>query len=221
MKKHFITGLIILLPLAVTLAVVFFILNFITDPFVNLIEHFLLSSTSWYVTYKSYIHFFLQILMLTFLVGFTVFLGFLGRMIAFKSLLSVYDYMMHRIPFIKTVYKASQQVIKGIFGSTTRSFKQVVMVPFPIKGAYSIGLVSSGAPAVCEKTVNSSLITVFVPTTPNPTSGFLMLYKPEDVIYLDMKTEEAVKYVISCGVVTSDEGGEGVKMPLKDPHKIY
>lgn len=204
MKKYFITGLIILLPLAVTLAILFFILNFITNPFVGLIEHFL-KNLAWYPTYQKLIHFILQLILLLFLIGFTVFLGFLGRWIAFKSMLTFYDYVMHRIPFIKTVYKASQQVIKGIFGTSTRSFKQVVMVPFPIQGAYAIGLVSGSAPAICEKTLNASLVTVFVPTTPNPTSGFLMLYKVEDVIFLDMKTEEAVKYVISCGVVTSDD----------------
>lgn len=204
MKKYFITGLIILLPLAVTIAIVYFIINFLTQPFVGFIEHFL-EPFDFFQNYQSAIHFVVQILLLIFLIFFTIGLGFFGRMIAFKSLLSLYDYVMHRIPFIKTVYKATQQVIKGIFGTSTRSFKQVVMVPFPVKGAYSIGLVSGSAPSVCEKTVNSSLITVFVPTTPNPTSGFLMLYKPEDVIYLDMKTEEAVKYVISCGVVTSDE----------------
>ena len=203
MKKYFITGLVILLPLAITIAIVAFIVSFLTDPFVGFIEHFF-RTAPWYPPLSGIIHFILQILLLIFLFFFTVALGFFGRMIAFKSFLSLYDYVMHRIPVIKTVYKATQQVIKGILGTSTKSFKQVVMVPFPVSGAYSIGLVSGSAPAICEKTAGSPLITVFVPTTPNPTSGFLMLYKPEDVIYLDMKTEEAIKYVISCGVVTSD-----------------
>jgi uncharacterized membrane protein len=217
MKKHFITGLIILLPLAVTIAIVFFILNFLTQPFTGLIEPYL-EHFIFFQNHRGSIHLLVQVLLLVFLVLFTVALGFLGRIIAFKSLLTFYDYLMHRIPIIKTVYKATQQVIKGIFGASTRSFKQVVMVPFPVKGAYSIGLVSGSAPAICERTLNTSLITVFVPTTPNPTSGFLMLYKQEDVIYLDMKTEEAVKYVISCGVVTSDEELPPLKTPkIKTP----
>lgn len=204
MKKHFLTGLVILLPLAVTIAIVAFVINFLTDPFVHLIEHFL-KSAPWYQSYSSVVHFALQILLVIFIFFFTVALGFLGRLIVFKSFISFYDYIIHRIPFIKTVYKATQQVIKGIFGPQNRSFKQVVMVPFPVKGAYAIGLVSSPAPSICEKTLNTSLVTVFVPTTPNPTSGYLMMYKPEEVIFLDMKVEDAVKYVISCGVVTSDE----------------
>ena len=92
-------------------------------------------------------------------------------------------------------------MIKTIFGSTSQSFKQVVMVKFPTKESYSIGLISGQAPPFCTKTSGIGLITVFVPTTPNPTSGFLMMFREEDVIYLDMKGEEAFKYIISCGVI--------------------
>jgi uncharacterized membrane protein len=209
MKKHFLTGLVILLPLALTIAIVAFIISFLTDPFVGFIEHFF-KGAPWYTPFKGLIHLTLQILMVVFLFFFTVALGFLGRLLVFKSFISFYDYVMHRIPFIKTVYKATQQVIKAVFGGSTKSFKQVVMVPFPEKGAYAIGLVSGAAPSICEKNSGHSLITVFVPTTPNPTSGFLMMYKREDVIFLDMKTEDAVKYVISCGVVTSDNPLENI-----------
>lgn len=204
MRKYFITGLIILLPFAVTVALVFFVLNFLTQPFIGLIEHFL-EDRDWYARFYTPIHFALQIALLFFLFFFTVLLGFLARVVVFKSLLSIYDYILHRIPVIKTIYKATQQVIKTLFGSSSRSFKQVVMVKFPTETSYCIGLISSKAPTVCENTIGSPLITVFVPTTPNPTSGFLMMYREEEVIYLDMKVEEAFKYIISCGVIASNE----------------
>lgn len=205
MKKYFITGLIILLPLAVTIGLVAFIINLLTQPFVNFIDSFLTGIT-WYDKYATFIRFLLQILLIFGIFFFTVLLGFLARVMVFRSLLTFYDYILHRIPVIKTVYKATQQVIRTIFGSTSRSFKQVVMVPFPIeKGAYCIGLVSSPAPSICENTVGTKLISVFVPTTPNPTSGFLMMYQEDSVIYLDMKIEDAFKYIISCGVITSDD----------------
>ena len=203
LKKYFITGLVILLPLAVTIVLVAFIINILTQPFVGLIEQFLVTMP-WYQKYRGAVHIILQIFLLFGLFFFTVLLGFLARVVVFKSFLSVYDYILHRIPIIKTVYKATQQVIKTIFGTSSRSFKQVVMVPFPTQGAYCIGLVSSPAPSLCEKTAGTSLITVFVPTTPNPTSGFLMMYRKDEVIFLDMKIEEAFKYIISCGVITSD-----------------
>lgn len=203
LKKHFITGLIILLPLALTLTIVVFIVNFFTDPFVGFVEHFL-RKWSWYAGYEGLIKAGVKIFLLTILFFFTVALGYLARHFIFQSLLSFYDYLMHRIPVIRTIYKALQQVIHAILGSSERSFKQVVMVPFPVKGSYAIGLISSPAPSICEKTLGCDLISVFVATTPNPTSGYLMMYKKEDVVYIDMKVEDALKYIISCGVITSD-----------------
>lgn len=211
MKKYFITGLVILLPLAVTIAVVAFIINFLTQPFVGLIENFL-KNVPWYIKYHVIIDIFLKLAYLFALFFFTVLLGFLTRVVVFKSLLSLYDYILHRIPIIKTVYKATQQVIKTIFGTSSRSFKQVVMVPFPNPGSYCIGLVSSPAPPVCQKTLETALISVFVPTTPNPTSGFLMMYEEHKIIYIDMKIEDAFKYIISCGVITSDSS----ESPLRE-----
>lgn len=205
MKKYFITGLVILLPLALTILIVGFVINFLTNPFLGFFEHFL-ERFSWYPDYRMIILITLKILLLITLFFITVALGFFARALVFKSLLSLYDYVMHHIPFIKTIYKAVKQVIQTILGTTSRSFKQVVLVPFPTRGAWTIGLVSSPAPAICEKTLSTSLITVFVPTTPNPTSGFLMMYREEEVVYLDMKMEDALKYIISCGVISNEEG---------------
>lgn len=204
MKKYFLTGLAILLPLALTIAVVIFIINFLTNPFVGFFEHYL-EHFSWYEKYQAFIHFVLQLALLFTLFFFTVLLGFLTKIVLFKSLLGIYDYLLHRIPIIKTVYKTASQVIRTIFGDQSRSFKQVVMVPFPNANAWCIGLVSSPAPTICTTTTNQDLITVFVPTTPNPTSGFLMMYQRDQVTYLDMKIEDALKYIISCGVIHSSE----------------
>ncbi|AAF39516.1 DUF502 domain-containing protein [Chlamydia trachomatis] len=203
MKKHFITGLVILLPLAITIAVVGMIMNFLTQPFVGMASD-LFEKFSFYAKYKSVLRFVLQIVLLFGLFFTTVLLGFLARLMIFKSLLSVYDKILHRIPIIKTVYKAAQQVMTTIFGSKSGSFKQVVMVPFPNKGVLCIGLVAGDAPTTCSQDVNDPMITVFIPTTPNPTSGFLTLFKKSDITFLDMKIEDAFKYVISCGVLNSD-----------------
>jgi len=204
MKKHFITGLVILLPLAVTIVIVVFIINFLTQPFIGFFEKFLVDEP-WFTKYEALIHFGLQVLLLITLFFATVLLGVLARLVIFKSFLSIYDYLLHRIPVIKTVYKATQQVIKTILGSKSDSFKQVVLVPFPTHGSWCIGLISSSAPKSCMAAIDDSLITVFVPTTPNPTSGFLMMYKKSEITYIDMKIEDAFKYIISCGVISSEE----------------
>ena len=202
-KKSFITGLIILLPIALTILVIAFIVNFLTKPFVGTIEQFFIGY-GFYAEHQALVHVVLQLVSLVILFFFTVLLGFLARVVFFRWLISVYDYVFHRIPVIKTIYKATQQIIRTIFGSASKSFKQVVMIPFPTHGAYCIGLVSGSAPPNCDKTVGSKLISIFVPTTPNPTSGYLIMYREEEVIHLDMKVEEAIKYIISCGVISSE-----------------
>ncbi|MEG0037038.1 MAG: DUF502 domain-containing protein [Victivallaceae bacterium] len=201
MKKYFITGLIILLPLAVTVVFIGFILNFLTQPFVSLVSGFF-EKFPLYAHNRALLGFVLQIVLLFGLFFFTVLLGFLTQLMVFKSLLSIYDRVLHRIPIIKTIYKAAQQVMKTIFGSSSQSFKEVVMVRFPTQDSYCIGLVAGNAPIHCQKE-QTGLVTVFIPTTPNPTSGFLALYKKEDIKYLDMKIEDAFKYIISCGVICS------------------
>lgn len=203
MKKHFITGLVILLPLAITIAVVGMIMNFLTQPFVGMVSD-VFEKFSFYTKYRAFLRFGLQIVLLFGLFFTTVLLGFLARLMIFKSLLSVYDKILHRIPIIKTVYKAAQQVMTTIFGSQSGSFKQVVMVPFPNREVLCIGLVAGEAPTICSRDADDPMITVFIPTTPNPTSGFLTLFKKSDITFLDMKIEDAFKYVISCGVLNSD-----------------
>lgn len=204
MKKHFLTGLIILLPVAVTVAILMFIVNFITDPFIGYLELFF-SHTHFYQSHYAFVHFSLQLLAILILVSVTVLLGLLARIVIFKTFLSLYDYFLHRIPIIKTIYKIAQQVIRTLFGGQSKSFQQVVMVPYPNSTTFSIGLVSGNSPAPAQNALGKKLVTVFVPIAPNPTSGFLFLYEEQDLIYLDMKVKHAIKFIISCGVLHSDE----------------
>jgi|LakMenE01Jun11ns_1017448.scaffolds.fasta_scaffold9794528_2 uncharacterized membrane protein len=207
MKKYFVTGLVILLPLALTLAIVIFIFNFLTDPFVGMMQGLLdyfgllhkqflfLSSRQIQIAVSRFI-----ILLLLFF--FTVFLGAVGRWFFVHYIIKLWDYCLHSIPFVSSIYKTSQDVIKTIFTTKTKSFKQVVLVPFPNEATLSIGLVTRDhLPGVPVSEPSENMVAVFVPTTPNPTSGFLMIFKENDLLYLDMSVENALKYVISCGVI--------------------
>lgn len=206
MKKYFITGLVILLPLAVTAAIMIFIFNLLTEPFAGAVSTILnryhLLENGFLIFNAAQIQFFIsQILVLTFMFFFTVFLGMIASWFFIHYILRFSDYMLHKIPFVNTVYKTCQDVINTIFASKTKSFKQVVLVPFPNPDSHSIGLVTQDNLQGITKDHKNPLTAVFVPTTPNPTSGFLMLYDPKDIIYIDMKVEEAFKYVVSCGVI--------------------
>ena len=207
MKKYFITGLIILLPLAVTLAVMVFIFNILTVPFAGalsaLLSHYNFLGNGFFIFTDEQIQFFIsQIFVLLFMFFFTVLLGIIAHWFFVKYLIRVWDYILHRIPFVSTLYKACKDVINTIFASKTKSFKQVVLVPFPSLESKSIGLVTQDNLNWYGNEQNL-LTAVFVPTTPNPTSGFLMMFDPKDLTYVDMKVEDAFKYVISCGVILS------------------
>jgi uncharacterized membrane protein len=206
MRRYFITGLVLLLPLALTIAIVIFIVNFFTNPFVGMVEEvlrqiglfengFLFLNASQVQLYVS------RFIILLLLFGFTVLLGMLTRWVIIKYFFRLGEYIFHRIPIVRSIYKTSKDVIGTIFTDSTKSFKQVVMVPFPNADTYSMGLVTRDDIDGLTDTHQGKFIAVFVPTTPNPTSGFLMMFDPADVIFLDMKVEEAFKYIISCGVI--------------------
>ena len=114
------------------------------------------------------------------------------------------DKILHRIPIINTVYKTTQDIINTLFVSDKDTFKQVVMVPFPRPDVFVLGLVARDSPQICSQTAGEDLVSVFVPTTPNPTTGFLLMFKRADLVPIDMRPEDAVKYIISCGVIVPE-----------------
>lgn len=206
MRKHFITGFVILLPVAVTIAVVLFLINFLTQPFVGMVtsflEHFSIFSNGFlFLNAQQTVHLISRFFILAVLFFVTVLLGMLTRWFFVYSLIRLGEYILHKIPFINTVYKTSKDVIDTIFTSKTGAFKQVVMAPFPSKDVLTVGLVTREN--IKAEEGEEPLIAVFVPTTPNPTSGYLVMYKREDLIYLDISVEEAFKYIISCGVIST------------------
>lgn len=190
MKRHFITGLIILLPLAVTFAIASFFFNLLTEPLAGAMSR-ILDYYDILDSAKEIQYFVSQLFILIFFFAFTILVGMITRYFFVKYLLTVWDYLIHKIPLIRTIYKTSQDIISTLFSSQENAFKQVVLAPFPYPGSYSLGFM----------TRKEEKITVFIPTTPNPTSGFLMLYEEKELIFLDMTVEDAFKYIISCGVI--------------------
>jgi uncharacterized membrane protein len=203
-KNYFITGLIILLPLALTISIVQFIFNFLTAPFAGLIAavfnhyHFLTDGFLFFSGPQTQT-LISQILILILIIGVMIVLGMLARWVLFHYLIQMGESVLKRIPFIRGVYKTTQDVVNTVFTTSADSFKQVVMVPFPSSESYSIGLITKE----CIVGLENEGVAVFVPTTPNPTSGFLMIFQKKDILYLDMTVEEAFKYVVSCGVISS------------------
>ena len=208
MKKHFMTGLAIILPVVVTLWIILFIINFLTKPFVGFVEqslnHYdLLDKPFLFFSANEVLLFSSKILILIVLFVATLLIGLIGRIFIGNYFFRLGDKIIHSIPLINKVYKAFQDTIQTIFTSKSSSFNQVVLVPFPHANAYCLGFITSQSHEESDAE-HLGKVSVFVAGTPNPTMGFMLLFSKSELIYMDMKVEEAFKYLVSCGLILND-----------------
>lgn len=209
MRRYFITGIVIILPIAVTIWVFSFIVNFLTNPFLE-IAQLALSKIAPYlppISQVSSVHltrYISQGLVLICLFFVVILLGMLARWFFFKSLIRLGDYIMRQIPIVNKVYKAIQDVIHTIFVSEEKSFKQVVLTQFPNSETYCLGFLVRKAPISCTEAVQKNLTAIFIPTAPSPFTGFLIFQEVEKIHFIDMKIEDAFKLIMSCGVIVPE-----------------
>ena len=121
-----------------------------------------------------------------------------------KAILGYFDNLITRIPFAGNVYKAIKQITET-FSNADAAYQKVVLIEYPRKGVHAIGFMTGSTKGEIKTKTNKEMVNVFVPTTPNPTSGFLLLFPVEDVVELDMSVEDAIKLVVSAGLVIPNE----------------
>lgn len=134
-----------------------------------------------------------------------IFTGILATNFLGQRLVTWSESVLHRIPLVRTIYNTSKQVIQAIFATNSQAFRKVLLVEYPRKGMWSIAFqTGKGAPAVNNHT-GTEMVSIFIPTTPNPTSGFLMMLPKSEVLELSMTIEEALKFIISLGMMQPNE----------------
>ncbi len=207
MKKYLLTGLVIVLPVTLTLMIVLFLIDFLTHPLVGWVGNILdnnhiLDYGFLFLSAEQVQRFLSQFIILIVLFFSISLLGYIGRWFLFHYFLNKWHTILHKIPFIGTVHKTAQDVIETLFSQDSKAFKQVAIVPFPSKELSSIGFISKNVLLHAHQE-EITFTAVFVPTTPNPTSGFLMFYGEKDVKYVDMKVDDALSYIVSCGIIAS------------------
>lgn len=208
MKKHFMTGLAILLPIVLTWIIVMFIVNFLTKPFTGIVRDILerydlLGKPIWIFSSTEVLLITSKLLILVFIIFVTILIGLVARFFIIRYFFRLGDYLIHRIPLVNKVYKAIQETLHTLFASEKHTFKQVVLVPFPHPRVYSIGLITGVSHEYSDKE-HQDLISVFIPGTPNPTVGFMILFRKDQMIFTDMSVEEAFKFIVSLGVMISE-----------------
>lgn len=209
MKKLFMTGLAILLPMVVTLIIVVFILNLLTKPFTGFVQELLdyydlLDKPFWIFNSSEILIISSKIIVLFFIISLTILIGFIARLVLIRYFFRVGDWLIHQIPLVNKIYKAIQDTLQTVFSTEKKAnFSQVVLVPFPHPKSYSIGLTTSQSKEESDLE-HRDLISVFVPGTPNPTMGFMLLFRKDQLIPIDMRVEDAFKFLVSCGVMLTD-----------------
>jgi len=186
LRNYFITGIVVLIPIGFTLYLTKFIIGISSKIIPQNIN------PNNYLPYAiPGIEILISVLFITIVGGLS--LSFLG-----KKILKLIDDLFKRIPFLRTIYSAILQMTES-FSNKDSDKKSVVLVEYPRKGVWAVGFATKENKTEMASKTNQKLINVFVPTTPNPTSGFLLMFPIEDVIYLNMTFEEASKFIVSAG----------------------
>ena len=138
---------------------------------------------------------------------FTVLVGWVAKGLIGRSMILFAESLVNRMPVVRSIYSGVKQIAETVFAQSERSFEKACLVEYPRKGIWAIGFISTEARGEINQKARTdgAVLSVFVPTTPNPTSGFLLYFPREDVIELDMSIEDAAKLVISAGLVYPDQ----------------
>jgi uncharacterized membrane protein len=186
LRNYFITGIVVLIPIGFTL----YLTKLLIGVSSNIIPQNINPNN--YLPYAiPGIEILISIFFITIVGGLS--LSFLG-----KRVLKFIDDLFKKIPFLRTIYSAILQMTES-FSSKDNNKKSVVLVEYPRKGVWAVGFATKENKGQMSKKTNKDLINVFVPTTPNPTSGFLLMFPVDEVIHLDMSFEEASKFIVSAG----------------------
>ena len=185
-RNYFIAGMVVLIPIGITVYLTIFIVSISSRILPKEIN------PNHYLPYDiPGVEILISIFLIT-LIGWMS-LSFLG-----KKLLNLFDNILKKIPILRTIYPAIGQMIET-FTKSEKGKKNVVLVEYPRKGSWAVGFATKKNSGEISEKTNKKLINVFVPTTPNPTSGFLLMFPEDEVIYLDLTFEEASKFIVSAG----------------------
>lgn len=196
LRGRFFAGMVIAAPLAATFFILQFLITFIDDRVRPLLPPLLKPET-----YTNYAIPGFGVLVL--IIALTV-LGAVAANLVGRSLLSATDRILSRVPIVRNVYAAIKQLTEVLTNNQQASFDRCVMIEYPKTGSWCIGFVSSHAKGEIGERLGTDKIGVFVPTTPNPTSGFLIYVNPEECIEMEMTVEEGAKMILTAGLVVPD-----------------
>ncbi|MFP4098383.1 MAG: DUF502 domain-containing protein [Alphaproteobacteria bacterium] len=207
LRRYLLTGILVTAPISITIYLTYIFLTFVDNKVVRLLP------AEWYeaIYPKTTIPGLGLIVVITtfVLIGWFA-TNFLGRLF-----IRISEYIVDQMPVIRTLHGAIKQIFETIMASQSTAFREVVMLEYPRKGLWSIGFVTGMSKGEVQSLTAQETVNVFVPTTPNPTSGYLLFVPKQELKYLSMSVEEGVKLVVSAGIIAPLEHEEQQEVQLK------
>jgi len=190
-RNYFIAGIVVLIPIGITLYLTLFIIRISGNVIPKEINP------------NNYLPFNIPGLEILIALIIITLIGWLSLSFIGKKFFELFNNFLKKIPILRTIYSAIGQMTES-FTKTDNSEKSVVLLEYPRKGIWVVGFATKENYGIIKKKINEDLVNVFVPTTPNPTSGFLLMLPKKDLIYLDVSFEQASKFIVSAGTTNID-----------------
>lgn len=200
LRAYFLTGVIVTAPISITI--------FLVWEFISFLDARVEALLPTRYNPETYLPFSVPGLGVLIMLAFLTFVGMLAAGLAGRTLVSMGERLLARMPVVRSVYGTLKQIFETVFAHSSRSFREVVLIEYPRRGIGAIGFVTGPTRGEVQERSDDELVNVFLPTTPNPTSGFLLFVPRKDVIHLDMTIEEGIKMVISGGIVAPPKNGD-------------
>ncbi|MBK5934114.1 putative membrane protein [Rhodovulum imhoffii] len=214
LRTNFLTGIVVIAPIGLTIWLIWTVTGWI--------DGFVLPFIPAKFKPEHYIGIDVRGLGVIFFLVFTVIVGWLAKGLIGRSFISWGERMVDRMPVIRSVYNGLKQIAETVFAQSETSFDQACLVEYPRKGIWAVAFISTRAKGEVNRRIphDGDLTAVFMPTTPNPTSGFLLFVPRRDIIVLDMSVEDAAKLVISAGLVAPPDRAAPLLPADREPEKI-
>ena len=194
LRNWFLTGIVVTAPIAITIYLAWMFITWVDDTITPLIPY--------KYNPESYLPFSVPGLGLVVVVIFLTFVGFITANLFGRTVIALGERLVNQMPIVRTVYSALKQILETVLKSSSRSFKDVVLVQYPRPGIWALAFVTADTEGEIARRMPDEMISIFIATTPNPTSGFLLFVPRRECIFLDMSVEEAAKLIISAGVIS-------------------
>ena len=203
LRNSFLTGIVVIAPVGLTVWLIWTVIGWVDGFVLPFVPNSYQPETIIKQIFGEESQMNIRGLGVIFFLVFTTFVGWMAKGFIGRFFIRNAETLVHRMPVVRSIYSGVKQIAETVFAQSDRSFEKACLVQYPRKGIWAVGFISTVAKGeVKSKAVSEGqLLSVFVPTTPNPTSGFLLFFPEEDVIQLDMNIEDAAKLVISAGLV--------------------